>query len=140
MPKKKGPKPPIVTSRERTRRELERAVLHAAPPEGNTPASVIKDVVSYETKGEEKMTQGVEVRVFFYTEEQLSEKLLKVEGEASNLPENVRNLYEQTRDGQPTSELEKNGLIDNPKITGDDIYKAISLGIESWATNFLKER
>ncbi len=68
-------------------------------------------------------------------------KGIRAQKESLELDPRVWRLFEETCDGKETSESYRQELINNPTISGGQVFDAVSLGIKSWGSTFFgKER
>jgi hypothetical protein len=66
---------------------------------------------------------------------------ISAQKESLDLDARVWRLFEETRDGKETPESYRQELINNPTISGNQVFDAVDLGIRSWGPALMsKER
>lgn len=90
-------------------------------------------------------TEPVEGKVVMFSDkeeyfERIERQAREVEEGVLLLPGKVMTLFEQTRDGKKTPEGQRLEILQDPEITGEDVFNAVKLGIRAWGPSFFGER
>ncbi len=138
MVKKRRGRKEIITSHQRAHEAIAQARVV-----GTQKEIVLDEVELIEDKVCE-LSEGKEV-VIEESSEMIKEKFRlkseKAHEQAKELQSDVYRLFELTRDGERTPQNYHDELVNDPEISGDDVYRAISFGIEASSHQFLsKER
>lgn len=143
MAKRDGKKKSFQTSYQRARKGISEArVLTAGQsirvssiePNSKIETTLVRCEISPESNKETKIKQS-----FKDEKEELLREARDAETKAFQLSESVEHLYQDTRGGISTSKEEEFVIINEPRISGEDVFNAIYLGIKAWPLELLRK-